>query len=157
MNAAHIHLLVNHLPIFSMPVALVFVLFSLRRNNRPFLNFSLWVLFVCTLTTVGAYFSGENAEHMVEKLEFVRKTMIHTHEDAGVISLWLAGVTSALTLVAIFLRSSVKKIVFVQISIAASLITVASLAYTGYLGGKIHHPEIDIKPLPQEAIQGDLK
>lgn len=150
MNGAHLHLLVNHLPIVSIPVALVFVLYAVIAKNASVQRFSLMVLLVCLLSTGAAFLTGEPAEHIVKGLEAIDSQAIHPHEEASEVAFYLSLAGAALTLFILFARRSAKtNALLVQALIALCFFTVGYLGYAAFLGGKIHHPEFNIVETPQ--------
>ena len=50
MNWAHVHLMINHFPVFGMPFALAIFLFALWSRHEPTKTFALY-----TLITVGPH------------------------------------------------------------------------------------------------------
>lgn len=143
MNGVQIHLALNHLPVFAIPTALIFVFYSLIRNSSA-LGFSLRILFLTLLSTIVPYVTGEPAEDIAEKLDGVSKTVIHAHEEAGETSLWIALAAAAVVFLAMKAKKAGVKKILVQLGVALAMFTMGSLVYTSKLGGLIRHPEINI-------------
>jgi hypothetical protein len=146
MNAAHYHLLVNHLPIIGYGIALVLLLATLvRSGDRGIFLASVLVLLIAGGGTLAAQFSGEPAEEVVEHLQNVPKSMIETHEGAAKIATIIASVTTLLVIAlsVVFLRQ-IGRIPVLPLSILllATAVTCASMAWVGSLGGTIRHSEI---------------
>ncbi|MBX3032959.1 MAG: hypothetical protein KF865_03475 [Bdellovibrionaceae bacterium] len=150
MNLAHVHLILNHVPLMTMPVALIFLLYGLWKPNTDMKRFALFILVLTAASALPVYFTGEPAEKIVKHWPGVAKALIEDHEEAAEISLiitMLAGALSALALFAERRPCSKKLIPLVTV---ACLAAVGSLAYTANLGGKIRHPEIS-NPGPAQA------
>jgi formate hydrogenlyase subunit 3/multisubunit Na+/H+ antiporter MnhD subunit len=150
MNAAHLHLLLTHLPIVAVPVALVFLLHSFRSGSVATRRFAFVVLMVSALSAVPVYLTGEPAEEVVEHLPGVLESLIEKHEEAGEVAMVLSVITGVLALIGLLLdrtgsegaalnrrvRLSRYAVVF------STVLTMGALAYTGNLGGQIRHTEI---------------
>ena len=153
MNGAHLHLLVNHLPVFSIPVALLFLLYAVIVKNEGTQRFSLKVLLFCLLTTGAAFLTGEPAEHIVKGLDAIDTQAIHPHEEASEVAFYLSLAAAALTLfILIPVKKSAKTTgVLIQVLIALSFFISGYLGYVSFLGGKIHHPEFQITPMVENS------
>ncbi len=147
MNLAHLHLIVNHLPVVGIPLVLLFLGYGLYTKNLLLQRFSLKVLFIVSLLLLPVYFSGEPAEKIVEHLPGVTESLIESHEDAALFTLIVTLIMGALAAVALYFRKNEKrfgglsKIVFV-----VGCLSVASLLYTANLGGQVRHTEVRSQP-----------
>jgi len=150
MNAAHLHLILNHLPIVAVPVALVFLLQSFRSGSQASRRFAFLVLMVSALSAVPVFLTGEPAEEVVEHLPGVLESLIEKHEEAGEVAMVLSVITGVLAFIGFLVdRSASEGSALgrrVRLSRAAvvfsALLTMGALAYTGSLGGQIRHTEI---------------
>lgn len=144
MNAAHIHLIVNHIPIFSMLFGVGILGWGLWKENKAVQKIALVLFIVGALASYLAIESGERAEEIVEEYPAtVSHDAIHEHEEIAEIALWFAIITGGLSLVSLFgtsLNVRLQKSLMVVL-IFSAVITVAILAFTAYKGGKIRHPE----------------
>ena len=144
MNAAHIHLMVNHLPLIGLLLGLILVFVSLFVASDVLKKVSLLVVFCTALTAVPAYLTGEDAEDVVENNPQVQEALIEDHEESAELSLVLMLLTGATSGIAWFLgRGSPRRL---QLGSYASLVVGAlafvSVSLTANSGGKISHPEI---------------
>ena len=146
MNAAHIHLLVNHLPIVGFAIGVVLLLATMvRRGERGLFLASLIVIVISGAGGLAAQFTGEPAEEIVEGLPDVPESLIGTHEDAGKIATIIASITTVLGIVMavmFFRREGKIPMIAVAILFVATAATSAAMAWTGSTGGKIRHTEI---------------
>ena len=144
MNTAHIHLLITHLPIIGAFIGLLILLFAYLKKDANVKTAAYLVFVVCAIGACIAYASGEGAEEVVENLPGVVEAAIETHEDAAMyslISMIALGVMSIIGIIQIRWNSS--KLNFIHsLIVFLSLFSMASIAYTGNLGGKIRHTEI---------------
>lgn len=153
MNLAHIHLVLNHIPIMTIPIALIFYLFAVFRKNEQCRKFSLLILTLTAATVIPVFLTGEPAEEIVEHLTGVSKSLIHHHEESAEIALiftLITGLTSFVTLVFTEKLPIIKRH-GEKIVIISSLIALGTLIYAANLGGKIRHPELNIG----NALSGD--
>lgn len=145
MNPAHIHLLINHLPVFGSLLG-GFVLAHGMWTKNPQTKIAAYYLFI--FSAIGAciaYFTGEPAEEVVEKLAGVTETTIERHEDFAIfalISFVLLGLLSIFGVLITIKQSIFMKPVAVIILFSA-LISFVLVARTGYLGGQIRHTEFN--------------
>lgn len=150
MNGAHLHLVLNHLPIFSIPLGLVFLLHSFYSGNQSTKRFAFLFMVLAGLSALPAFLTGEEAEEVIEHLVGVSKSLIHEHEEASEVALIFSltlGVLAGLQLL-FEMKSSDQKSssVLIQMGrkavVGVAILTSAILIYAANLGGKIRHPEI---------------
>ena len=144
MNEAHIHLLFNHFPITGLMIAIGILAYGLFTQNRAVANTGLVVAIFMTILSFPAYFSGEEAEHMVEDMAGTNEYYLEEHEEIASTAFYVLIAAGVLSLVAVVLnrmRRSLQKTI-TGVALAALLVAFGLMAYTGFLGGKIRHPEL---------------
>ena len=145
MNAAHVHLMVNHLPIFGSILSLPLLGLAIWRRRELSILFGATALL--TLAAVGAGValrSGGAAEEVVEDLPGVSETLIEAHEERAETATALAVVTALGAIGAsawAWRRGSVPALGLAGVT-AAAVITSGAMAWTGLAGGQIRHTEI---------------
>jgi uncharacterized membrane protein len=142
MNLAHIHLLLNHVPLIGLPVAIAFLGYGLWIQNSSIQKFSLFIIICLAIVVLPIFFTGEPAEELVEHLPGVGESFIESHEGAAKYSLaltLLAGFSAIIGL--LFHKNNLTRQINVGV-LLISLIAVFSLGYTANLGGKIRHTEL---------------
>lgn len=144
MNEVHIHLLTNHFPIIGTLIAIGIVLYAFFANQKNIANTGFVVAIVMALLTIPTYLSGEGAEHAVEDLPGTSEYFLEEHEELGESAFWLMLATGLLTVIALVVNSMrpVMSKLWTGLVLFALIATFALMAYVGYLGGKIRHPEI---------------
>jgi len=146
MNGAHLHLLVNHLPMVGFAIALFLLAATmLRRGDRGMFLATVLVLVIAGVGALAAQFTGEPAEEVVEHLADVPKTLIETHEGAGMIATISAAITTLLAMLLCVItlrREGPVTIIPMSILLVATLVTCGLMAWTGSTGGKIRHTEV---------------
>ena len=89
MNLAHVHLLLNHIPVIAVPIGLIFLVHSLWKSNVQQMRFAYLFLFLTSLSVIAVFLTGEPAEEIIEHLPGVTEALIEVHEEAGLFSLIL--------------------------------------------------------------------
>lgn len=148
MNQTHIHLIITHLPIFGSLLGGIVLVHGLLTKTKQTLIAAYILLIITSLGAGIAYLTGEGAEDGVEKIPGIVKSMIGQHEEVALIaliSLILVGISSIFGIFFTVKQSPLTfKIAFTTLIIC--FISFGIISYTGYLGGKIRHTEIDNKP-----------
>jgi uncharacterized membrane protein len=144
MNGAHIHLMLNHLPIVGMVFATLTLIAGFLLKNTTVKQTALGLFVLTAITAIPAYISGEGAEEVVEGIAGVSHEDIHHHEDEGKVFLILCIVTGVLALATFWLerrKNEISRWTYLGVLLAAA----ASLLMgqkTGTSGGEIRHTEI---------------
>ncbi|MBK9324324.1 MAG: hypothetical protein IPM97_15475 [Bdellovibrionaceae bacterium] len=143
MNFAHLHLIINHIPLIGIPVALLFLAHGLWTKNASTQKFSLLVLFGLAAMVLPVYLTGEPAEEVVEHLPGVAESFIESHEDVAKFSLILTLATGALAFIALWFQKNESRRRTLNFGVMGiATLALLSLAYTANLGGKIRHTEL---------------
>jgi uncharacterized membrane protein len=144
MDGVHLHLLLNHIPVFGMIFATPLFAYALLRRSDELKRLSLIILVLAALSAIPVYLTGEPAEETVEKLAGVSEAIIEQHEDSAKLSLIFAIVTGAISLIGIVLMRSKQEFArwFVLLSLLFSMVTAVLMARTANLGGQVRHTEI---------------
>ncbi len=156
MNAAQVHLALNHLPIGMLIVGAPLLLAALWRKSKELKRAASIVLLFSAFTTVPVFLSGEPAEEIVEHRAGVSDSVIHDHEEAGELSLIIIGVVGFIVLATILFehfKAPAPTSVWVAI-LALVVISLGVFIRTAHLGGLIRHDEIRSVAAPTE-IHGD--
>ena len=75
MNGAHLHLLLNHVPLFATLFGLCILLFGfwLRNTTAQYIAMAFFIL--AALVTIPVMLSGEGAEEIVEHIAKISKRL----------------------------------------------------------------------------------
>ncbi len=143
MNAAQIHLALNHAPLFLSAIGGGILILGMIRKNKSFKVLSLYLLAAAALFTIPVFLTGEGTEELVEHLPGVTETSIEKHEEMAKISLIVIAISGVTALAGIFLRkkASMAKAVF-ALCLLLSLASFGTMAQTAHLGGLIRHSEL---------------
>ncbi|MBI2682657.1 MAG: hypothetical protein HYX26_05485 [Acidobacteriales bacterium] len=153
MNPAHLHLILNHIPVIGILFGLVVMLFGIGRKSPEVRQAALFIFVVTALFTIPAYLTGDPAEHFIIGLPEISRKLIHRHEDAAKAGIWVVEILGALSLLAMFWKRKKGEtpVGLKALILIAALMSATSMAWTSYLGGKIRHPEMVGVETPQTA------
>ncbi|KOY85284.1 hypothetical protein AD998_03150 [bacterium 336/3] len=144
MNAAHFHLVVNHLPIIVPIIGLLVMLGGLILKSEVIKRTAYAIFILGAIATVPAFVSGEGAEEVLEKMQDVSHKLIHEHEEKAETFALLSYVLGLIAIVGLW--SNWKKKGFASvisyITVVFSLVVLFFAKQTGTSGGEIRHPEI---------------
>ena len=144
MNGAHLHLMLNHLPVLGVGFGLLLLLAARFRKSTDLTRAAL-VVFVLAAGAAGtAYLTGEPAEEAVEEVAAVTEQSIEQHEEAATVALVLTGLLGAGALLGLvgYRRQALPPAWFTGTALIGALVAGGAMAYTANLGGQIRHPEI---------------
>ncbi len=144
MDSAHVHLLLNHLPVIGTLIGLLLLMVAMLRGGEELKKVSLAVFVASAALAIPTYLTGESAEELVEDLAGVSESIIKRHEDAALIALIgveLLGLV-ALGALALFHRSGRAARMLTNTALALAVVTAGLMARTANIGGQIRHTEI---------------
>lgn len=144
MNAAQVHLALNHLPIGLVIVGVPLLLTAILRKSKELKGAASILLMLSALTAIPVFLSGEPAEEIVEHRAGVSERVIHEHEEAAELSLIFIEILGALVLGAWlferFKRPMPSPIWFGIL--ALGIVNLGLFVRTAHLGGLIRHDEL---------------
>jgi hypothetical protein len=144
LSQAHLHLMLNHVPVVGAAVVLLFMVVGLLRKSR---DLTITAMILGVLVAASAPIvkeTGEGAEHQVEKSAWFNDSLLEEHEeraDKATIVLILSGVIGA---VGVFLsRGGRPEKPVISYAFTAFLAAATGLmAWTALAGGAIRHDEL---------------
>jgi hypothetical protein len=144
VNAAHLHLAINHLPVVLVPVGLALLAFAVLRKSEDLMAAGLSVLVLSAATGAGVYLTGAPAEEVVGQLPGVSHEVIETHEEAAVLAAVATGLAGLLALVVLVARRGRQPLPgwMLLATLATAALAAILLARAANLGGYIRHSEI---------------
>ena len=148
MDAAQVHLMLNHLPVAGMVIALPILLFAWWRKNEVLGRAGLFIVLFSGLLTIPTFLTGEPTEEIIEHFSGISKDLIETHEEAAEKAIWLIGAAALGAMVSLglaFKKRSLPTWAVPSVAILATL-SMGALAWTNHLGGQISHAEIRKAP-----------
>jgi hypothetical protein len=144
MNGAHIHLMLNHFPLTGFFFSILVLAFGFIRGNGAILRTGLLIIVVSGAFSLPAFLTGESAEDIIRQMPAFSKALVHAHEDAADVAIWLVGITTALAALGLVVMRGNGKLTrpILIAAVTLNLISVIAIARVNNLGGKISHPEI---------------
>lgn len=156
MNEAHIHLVLNHIPVLGSIACVIVLAVALYRRSRDLTVLALVAAIATALLTIPVFLTGEPAEDIVERLPGVSEAVIEPHEEAAeaaFIAMEIAGALALLALVLTF-RSGAPSW-STAATMLALLVATALVARTASLGGEIRHTEIRSGAVAEGQAESD--
>lgn len=153
LSGVHLHLLVNHAPVFGAFFALALLAASFLWAPDVLRRTALVVLVGAAIAGAVANLSGEPAEDAIRGFPGVRRDVIHEHEEFGEKSYIFGAVLGVLALGALvrWRRAPVPNGVAIG-ALAGAAVLSGMMAYTGLLGGQVRHTEVRPNATPADAI-----
>ena len=144
MNQAHIHLIVNHVPIVGSLFALVLLGVGVLRKNDTLTQAGLVAVLAAGLLCLPAQLTGEGAAAIVQDMPRVSRALIANHAAAAEQGFWVLESAAALALFGLLLlkNASPKARLLALLTLLATALSFGLLARAGNLGGQIRHTEI---------------
>ena len=142
-SGAHLHLIVNHAPIFGSLFALALLIASYFAAPDVFRRTAFVVLIATAIAAATADLSGDAAKDAIRGFPGVRREVINDHEQMGDKAYWVAAGVGILALGALvrWRRTPVPgnaTLVMLVGTVAVS----ALMVYAGLLGGQVRHTEV---------------
>jgi len=144
MNEAHFHLIVNHLPIVGLLIGLLVLVTGFILKKSEIKVTALGIFIFSALASVAAFYSGEGAEEIVEKVPGISETLINQHEESAELfftAILILGVFSLITLILEIKKSKFSNYGFILVFLV-TLVSGVLAKNVGTSGGEIRHTEI---------------
>ena len=155
MNNAHLHLVVNHLPIIFPIVGVIILLIAIFTKSDVSKRNAYIVFILGAVASVPAMATGEGAEDAIENIQGVSENLMHRHEEAAEIFAGMSyflGAVSLLGFLTNYRNFSVDKLMPVTIVIVAG-VSLYFAQEAGRTGGEIRHTEIRSGADIQNAVE----
>lgn len=142
MNPAHIHLMLNHLPLFGALAVTILCALALVKRQQGLARGGLLVAVLTAIVGVVVYLTGEPAEELVEDLPGVSEAVLETHEEVALVAIVVLGAFGVLALIALLAFRHGIAMELTRALLVVSFVPLAAIVYTAYLGGQVRHSEI---------------
>jgi uncharacterized membrane protein len=144
MDLTHVHLFLNHAPLFGVAFGLFFLLMGVLKRSEGMRLSAITLFVISALLTLPVFFTGESAEEAVEHMPGVTEAVIETHEEAASTAIWSMVILGAVSIAALrypakHLRLPTKLVGLVAI---LAVVSMGLIGRTAYLGGQIRHTEV---------------
>lgn len=144
MNGAHLHLIVNHLPIVGVIIGTLVMITGFILRKEQIKQTALGINIFASITAMLANFTGEEAEEVVEDMSGISESLIHIHEEFAELFLTLSLILGAISIITLYLSIKSNKYskhgFLVTLAFSIALIFIGK--QVGTSGGEIRHSEI---------------
>jgi drug/metabolite transporter (DMT)-like permease len=144
MNPAHLHLMVDHLPVLGAPFVALLLAWALHRRSRDLLRAALGGAVFVAAVSYPVFLTGEPAEERVEDASWANQRLLHQHEERAELGLLAALLTGAVAAAALWQSRGGREVpgTTAAITLAGLALCAALFAATALSGGRIRHAEI---------------
>ena len=143
LDAAHVHLMLNHLPVVGAPLLLLLLGIGLLRGSRELVSVALGLTALLAVATGLVYLTGEPAEGLVEHASWFRESLVEAHEERAAVSLAAVLATGVLAMTALAFRGRPRAGAHLaRLTWAGLAISTVLLGATAWSGGQIRHEEV---------------
>jgi uncharacterized membrane protein len=156
MNAAQIHLAINHLPVVLSVTGLAITLWGLLAKKPEIKKVGLVLMIATAVFAVAAFLSGDPAEDFLEMLPNFSESIVEAHEERGEVAFFVSLMAGAAALASLLIKQ--KKLQ--RYALAATMLfgVAASVLFlsAAHLGGLIRHEEIRpgfVAPAEGDALE----
>lgn len=141
-NDAHMHLLLNHIPILGSMIATLLLAYGIVTRSRPVIRAALGLTVIVALTTIAVVETGHDGAGIVKNLPGVDKDLIHAHAERAEKAAIVMYVTGGLAFLGLALGGRERDAErLAQVTLVALILTSGLMIWTGKAGGEIHHAE----------------
>jgi len=145
MNTAHLHLMLNHLPMVGLGFAILFQLVAIAMKNTELKKISCWFYIIIGLLSILPIITGDGAHEILKTYPGIENDAIEYHETWAYIFFYGLMLTGILAIGALWF-SRKNPDLMKKLSVAMLIIALVLLFFayqTGTTAGKIRHPEIE--------------
>ena len=148
MNALHLHLLLNHVPIVGSVIGIGLFLLSLARRSDDLMRASLTTLVLVALATLPVFLTGYAAREAVEGQPGAAADLIQAHLDAAFLGFILMQTTGLVSWIGLwrYRQASRPPRLILSIVLVVAAVMLAVMAGAANVGGRIGHEEIRSDP-----------
>jgi len=144
MNIAHLHLILNHLPITFVILGFVVMVCGFIYRSEIVKKIAYLVFILGALLGFTAFYTGENSKQFLDGIKGIDKHLIMSHEEIALVFLaflYILGVISLVGLIAHWRKKYFSKIIDF-VSIIFLFVVIYFAIQTAATGVEIRHSEI---------------
>jgi formate hydrogenlyase subunit 3/multisubunit Na+/H+ antiporter MnhD subunit len=160
MDMHSLHLMVNHFPVILSLLGFAAAVFAIITRRRGVLLFTLATLTLSGASAAPAFFSGKEAEEVVEDRWYVDRAQLEEHEEAGeagMLMLIFTGIVAAAAwwMTLRTLREARTGMGLLVVLLVLSALSATAMARTSWLGGfiAIKNPVLVDSPPPPGFVR----
>ena len=145
MNNAHLHIIINHLPLTFIGLGFIVMLMGFLIKSDIVKRVAYLIFILGALFGLATFYSGESAKELVKGLKVIDPRILTIHEETALAFLALLYVLGGLSLLGLWAswqkKTYAKIISFIIMAFSCGVIYCAVQA--GFTGGEIRHSEIE--------------
>lgn len=143
LDGAHLHLLINHAPIFGSLFAFLLLVASFFAARNVLRLTAFAILIATAPIAYVTQWSGEPAEDAIRGFPGVQRSVMHDHEEMGEKAYLISIAVGVLALAAaIYWRKRPVPVSATIVMTLAAAFATGAMMYTGLLGGRVRHTEV---------------
>src|SRR6266850_5841474 len=144
MNSIHVHLLLNHFPTIGNVIAIGLYLLAFLKRNDDLKRASLALFVFIGVMSILAFVSGYAAREALANRPEISQPLLEAHMDGALLSLVLMEITAVVAWFGLwqFRPGSRPARGVLSTVMLLSVVTLALMGATAYIGGGIGHEEI---------------
>lgn len=144
LSPAHLHLMLNHIPVLGPFFLALLLTIGLVRRSRELLRVALALTVLFPVVTYGVNLTGEKAEHYVEDQPWFDEDRVHEHEERAEATVIVSAITGVLALLALWVsrKGAPLKPAMALLVLLALLVSAGMVSLTALDGGVIRHEEL---------------
>jgi membrane-associated PAP2 superfamily phosphatase len=148
ITPAHLHVLLNHIPIIGLPMIGALLIWGLLRREDAVIRVALIGTILVAIGTWGVDLTGDPAIDDIRHADWFQRQVVHAHEAAGDKANILAIVAGIAALGTLVMARGGKPFSRTLGLVTLGLIVFAAMgaAWAGWEGGKIRHTEFGLTP-----------
>jgi len=144
MNIAHLHLILNHLPITFVILGFIIMICGFLFRSEMVKRIAYLVFILGALFGYTAFYTGEKSKQLIKGIKGIDERLIMAHEEIALVFLvflYMLGILSLIGLIASWRNKSYSKIIDL-VTIFLLFIVIYFAIQTGASGVEIRHSEI---------------
>src|SRR4051812_2357700 len=145
MNPAHLHLLLNHLPVIGFGIGLALYVVAIVSKKLDLQRAGLVILFLAAAFTIITYVSGNDAREMLKKTPGISDPLMEAHETAALVAFVFMEITGFFSWIGLWTWGRPSRFARWNVGVVLILATLAFglMSRAAYMGGAIRHPETE--------------
>jgi uncharacterized membrane protein len=143
MNAAHLHITINHFPVFCVLIGLLVLAIGQVRRSREITMVALILFVLAAVVVIPTYTSGRGSSRVIRGLPGVAREFTRSHSSAAwpaLIATLILGALAAWGLVQWRRLGDITSWVRGAVW-GLAIASTGLLLWTAYLGGEVRHTE----------------
>jgi uncharacterized membrane protein len=145
MNPAHIHLLLNHLPVIGFGIGLAIYVVALVSKQPDLQRAGFVILFLAAAFTIVTYVSGNDAREILKKTPGFSDPLMEAHESAALVAFVFMEIAGFFSWIGLWIWGKPSRFARWNVGIVLifAILAFGLMSRAAYMGGAIRHPETE--------------